>query len=169
MIDHKILIDKLAKYDVPKTTLLWILDFITDRRQRLKLSDDCLSECKTVPAGVPQGTKLGPWLFLTMINDLDVMGNTNLWKYVDDSTLSEVIGKHCTSSMQDYVNDFVLKAETNGMQLKESKCKTPFVINDKEIEVVPQAKLMGLTIANNLKWNSYVKDVCKKVSNRLYF
>ena len=58
-----------------------------------------------------------------MINDLDVMGNTNLWKYVDDSTLLEVIGKHCMSSMQDYVNEFVLKAETNGMQLKESKCK----------------------------------------------
>ena len=109
-------------------------------------------------------------------------GYTNFWKYVHDSTLSEVIGKHCMSSMQDYFNEFVLKAEMNGMQLKESMCKElpicfsntklvfdPVVINDKEIEVVPQAKLLGLTIANNLKWNAHVKVVCKKVSTRLYF
>jgi hypothetical protein len=68
------------------------------------------------------------------------------------------------------------------MQLKESKCKElricfsttkidfdPIIINDKEIEVVPQAKLLGLTITNDLKWNSHVKNICKKVSSRLYF
>jgi hypothetical protein len=61
------------------------------------------------------------------------------------------------------------------MQLKESKCKElricfsttkidfdPIIINDKEIEVVPQAKLLGLTITNDLKWNSHVKNICKK-------
>ena len=100
-----------------------ILDFITDRRQTVNLSDDCFSEWKTDPAGVPQGNKRGPWLFLVMINDLEVMGDIYLWKYVDDSTLSEVIDKHCTSSMQDYVNEFALKPTTNGMQLKESKCQ----------------------------------------------
>ncbi len=58
-----------------------------------------------------------------MMNDLDVMGDVNLWKYVDDSTLSEVIDKHSRSAMQDYVNEFALKFTANGTQLKESKCK----------------------------------------------
>ena len=39
---------------------VWVLDFLSDRKQRVKLSSDCLSEWGLVPAGVPQGTKLGP-------------------------------------------------------------------------------------------------------------
>jgi hypothetical protein len=59
MIDHRILSDKLTNYDIPKTILHWILDFITGRSQRVKLSDDCVSEWKTVPAGgSPAGDKI---------------------------------------------------------------------------------------------------------------
>jgi hypothetical protein len=46
MIDHRILSDKLTNYDIPKTILHWILDFITGRSQRVELSDDCVSDGK---------------------------------------------------------------------------------------------------------------------------
>ena len=81
MIDHNILLTKPTNYNIPKTTLLWILDFITDGGQRVKISAD-FCEWKAVPAGVPRGIKLGPWLFLIMINDLDVMGDVNLRKHL---------------------------------------------------------------------------------------
>ena len=42
-----------------------------------------------VPAGIPQGTKLGPWLFLLMVNEVDI--NEPFWKYVDDFSVLEIV------------------------------------------------------------------------------
>ena len=93
LIDHRILVGKLSLYDTPDPVISWIIDFLTSSKQRVKLGHDCFSEWGVVPAGVPQGTKLAPWLFIIMINELDVPA-TNLWKYVDDTTISEAISKN---------------------------------------------------------------------------
>ena len=57
----------------------------------VKLGPHCFSEWGVVPIGVPQGTKLGLWLFIIIINKLDAPA-MNLWKYLDDTTILETIG-----------------------------------------------------------------------------
>ena len=95
LIDHNILIRKLQSLSIPRKVNSWIADFLSNRYQRVKLAD-AHSSWKHTPSGVPQGTKLGPWLFLLMVNDLAI-NETSTWKFVDDTTISEAVSKnHCS-------------------------------------------------------------------------
>ena len=159
----------------------WIIDFLSCRSQRIKLTEGCVSEWRTVPSGVPQGTKLGPWLFLIMINDL-VINNASIWKYVDDTTASEVIRKGQVSNAQTIADEVAEWSNRNRVKLNIDKCKElrisfasiscefpPVAIGGERIKVVSDAKLLGLTISSDLTWNAHITEVIKKAAKRLYF
>ena len=65
---------------------------------------------------VPQGTKLGPWLFILMIDDINT-SNTELWKYVDDTTIAECVDKKKDSRIQSDVGELITKSNQNKFQL----------------------------------------------------
>ena len=99
LTDHHILNQKIYSLRIPREVARWACDVLINREQRNKLSRDCFSEWGHVPSGVSQGTKLGQWLFILMINDLNPP-SVSSWKYVDDTTLAEVVPKGITSTVQ---------------------------------------------------------------------
>ena len=181
IIDHRILVRKLGTYNIPDAVISWITDFLTSRKQRVKLGHDCFSEWGAVPAEVPQGTKLGPWLFIIMINELDVPG-TDLWKYVDDTTISETIRKNQASRIQAAIDTLASRATVDKFQLNETKCKEllinfntknptsfdPVVVNGMPIDLVTNAKILGLNFSNDLEGNCHIDFIIKKAKKRLY-
>ena len=176
LIDHNSLVHKRSDYDIPNHILCWIADFLMDRRQRVKLAQDCFCY---IPAGFPQWTKLGPtctWLFLIMIIDLNAR-EADIWKNVDDTpctTTSEVIHQ--------LVDDLARQARDERFQVKERKCEElrisfarnepefePICVNSQTLETVNTVKSLGLNISSDWKWNVLVSELVRKVSTRLYF
>ena len=99
-IGHNMVISKLLDLGVRRSLVPWIINFLSNRRHRVKLGD-IISDWLPMKDGVPQGTKLGPILFLVMINNLNARSSgTDIWKYVDDVSTSEGLAKNSNSNMQ---------------------------------------------------------------------
>ena len=98
--DHSIIVSKLESLDISHATIKCITDFLTNKQQ-VKLGEDRFLEWGNVPASVPLGTKLGPWLFGLTINDVRTSSVNNGIKFVDDLTISESAPKFVFSQTQD--------------------------------------------------------------------
>ena len=111
-----------------------------------------------------------------------VINGACVWKYVDDTTASEVVGKGEISSAQIIADKVAEWSLANRVQLNNEKCKElrisfarnkatfePIRVHGKELELVDSAKLIGITITSDLSWNTHVNDVIKKAAKRLYF
>ena len=100
------------------------------------------------------------------------------WKFVDDTTISEVVSRNSISQVQTSVDTVVDWPHENRLQLNGDKCKElvldfknqkhkfgRIMIEGKSIEVAHHAKILDLTVSNNLLWNNHINNIIKKLTN----
>jgi hypothetical protein len=154
-VDHCIVITKLQALGVPTVLTRWISSFLFDRHQRVKISD-IFSDWITLSGGMPQGAWLGPLIFIILINDLSA--ECLMHKFLDDTTLSEVVPKGQPSAMQLYVARVAEWSLLNHMNINFNKTKEMVIgtlsnspppvisINNNTIQRVTNFKLLGVTL-----------------------
>ena len=186
LVDHDILIQKMKLYNFSENTLNFFQSYLSNRIQVVK-DGDIISSSKTIKSGVPQGSILGPILFLIYINDMHMKlsASSSIDMYADDSTLhsSDYDKKNIEQNLQHDVNEIEEWCKMNNMAInpKKSKCmllgtnnklkehaSLNIYINNVELENVTSHKLMGVYINSNLKWSKQCSYVYNKMQSRLH-
>ena len=121
LIDHTLAIKKLIGLGVNSAIIPTICSFLSARSQTVRYNG-VESTPLHLTCGVPQGTKLGPIIFLAMVNDAALVTELR-WKYVDDLSFVEIVPKSQQSSMQEHVDSLSQWCDDNSMTPKPEKCK----------------------------------------------
>ena len=122
-IGYNVLLEMFLDLGVRTYLIPWIISFLTNRRQRVKLAGST-SDWLPITAGLPQGTKLGPILFVVMIDNLNIPDpESRTWKYVDDVSLSEGLIRNSNSNIQTSLNTVASWSHSNWMKLNVKSAK----------------------------------------------
>ena len=183
-IDHEILLSKLTTYGVRGTAHSLIRSYLTGRKQYVSVLDES-SDTLDVEYGVPQGSCLGPLLFLIYINDLcNTSNNCEFVLFADDTNIfvkakSEYLAYQTANEILLKVNDYM---KANKLHINMKKCcylhfkpskltidhlsnEYKILINGTEIKKVSETKFLGVIIDENLNWDAHIKQLTKKLSS----
>ncbi len=121
-VDHGILVNKFRYYKLSDKYVIWIKDFLENRVQTVSLNNQ-YSYSTPVTSGVPQGSVLGPLLFIIYINDLPSVVNTcKMLTFADDTKICTGVSTEMdTKSLQNDLNNIIAWSQENNMELNESK------------------------------------------------
>ena len=187
-IDHTILIDKLRHYGLQGNSLNWFKSYLSNRKQYVEYNNSH-SSYANVSTGVPQGSILGPLLFIIYMNDIaKVTDKFHFVLYADDTSLVEPIG-----TFNSNINDRTIVSESinrelrlitdwlslNKLSLNAKKTKMmifhhrqrnisniipDLYINDSQIERVNEFNFLGTMFDECLTWKSHAQKVASRIA-----
>ena len=179
-INHDLLLQKLSKLGLGEKSLHWCKSYLTDRKQQTRFSN-FTSTMETVTSGVPQGSILGPILFICFVNDLpDVFQNCKIMSYADDTQI--LVSAKKTTEVKQQIETLIGKAQqwytrnsllnnatkTEVMTISRRKNKEPFEVNiiedGKPETLKPKSsiKVLGIYLDNELNWHRQVNETNKR-------
>lgn len=178
-VAHCRLISKLSALKLDSLSLSWIRNFLSLRQQFTVVNNFSSSRCH-VTSGVPQGSVLGPLLFLIYTNDLPRNISSRMRLFADDCIVYRTITNAADHiALQNDLNTISHWCEIWLMSLNLSKCKFvsfsrkrntsafKYVLNNFPVSQASSYKYLGVHLTHNLSWSLHITTVCAKASRTL--
>ena len=181
-VDHGIILNKLRNIGFSQKAFNLIKSYLVDRNQTVKIGR-CFSDQYVSTSGVPQGSNLGPLLFILFINDLpSYVSNSGCLMYADDFKLYRVI--KCKEDSIELQSDLNLVAQwfrSNNMTLNVGKCAVvkytrkmnyfvdDYYIDNIQIERKNNVKDLGVHFQTNFRFNTHYCDITNRAYRMLGF
>ena len=178
-VSHLRLLSKFTSYGITGNTQNWIKSFLSNHKQRVSVNG-ALSDITDVTSGVPQGSVLGPVLFLLYINDIDVNIKSSIRLFADDSIIyRQISSKTDHNILQTDLNQLQTWSVKWQMELNLSKCVHLPIINKTKpsphkyslfgqpLFTVSSHSYLGVKLDSKLTWTNHVTDITSKSSKVL--
>lgn len=197
-MEHYTLLFKMERYGVRGVANDWLKSYLVDRRQMVQinrinkvhnntyLKKYYNSKYHVNNCGVPQGSVLGPLLFISGINDLPTSTKEKCFMFADDTTLIIESKNKCSSlefeeQINNNLNSVINWLDNNNLNINinKTKCiqflpynKNPLRVNvnyrNSDIEEVDSTKFLGVIVDKNCNWKAHVEYICKKLDRFVF-
>ena len=181
-VPHQRLLLKLEYYGMSTSTVSWIKSFLDSRTQQV-IVDGESSKPGPVHSGVPQGTVLGPMLFLLYINDITEDISSSIRLFADDCLVyKEITSPEDSKTLQEDLDKLVHWGNTWLMSFNVKKCHvmrltsarkhiTPFdyFMNGEQVHLTQETPYLGVIITSKLSWNEHINHITSKAQRMLGF
>ena len=180
-VSHWRLAVKLKNYGITGSTNKWIEDFLNQRIQQV-VCNGRFSDWASVKSGVPQGSVIGPILFLIYINDLPEEVKSTVRLFADDTIMyMTMTSTNDAALLQKDLDNLASWEKKWQMQFHPQKCSFLRITRKKTTQIHEyrlhghilksenSSKYLGVTIDNKLCWNDHIDNICNKANGSLAF
>ena len=182
LVNHSVLINKLVNMQIPLYIVKWIQDYLSDRFSSIKIHNS-FSDTFKIPCGVPQGSHIGPILFILFINDLlSEIQFSNCLLFADDCKLSYLINSldDCMKLQSDLIK-ICEWCNLNGMQINIKKCfvisfsrsyqlfNYDYKIDNQSLTRVSKMKDLGVIFDSRLTFTPHLDSIISRANRNWFF